>query len=393
MKVQKILKALKILLQMLIGAAVGFGGVKLIFLLAGSDDAAPASSADEGIDWWFLALSIVISILSLAVCLVLHTILHEVGHLLFGLLTKYRFSSFRVFCWMVVKEAGGLRLRRYNIAGTMGQCIMLPPSASEATPYFWYNAGGVLVNLFLVAASLLLLRTFDCGIVLTAFLIMMAFVGGFMGFMNGLPLKLNGLSNDGRNIMLLKRRPAYRRYFASTLLVVDAQNRGVRVKDMPAEWFDDKPLEHPDEIFDVSQRLLWLCRLEDGGKYAEAHAVAEDIAAHEEQLPPLYRLEFNGERTLIELLTSARKEVIEKIWTKELERHLRQNSKYSAGKCVILYAYELLFRRDVEAASQYLQLLKSRKSKFPYPGEVRMAEKMTEDIDALAKSQGSASTN
>ncbi|MGN0061684.1 MAG: hypothetical protein ACI382_04930, partial [Alloprevotella sp.] len=151
MKVQKILKALKILLQMLVGAAVGFGGVKLIFLLAGSDDAAPASSADEGIDWWLLTLSIVISILSLAVCLVLHTILHEVGHLLFGLLTKYRFSSFRVFCWMVVKEAGGLRLRRYNIAGTMGQCIMLPPSASEATPYFWYNAGGILVNLFLVA--------------------------------------------------------------------------------------------------------------------------------------------------------------------------------------------------------------------------------------------------
>lgn len=387
---KKTLQILKLLLQMLLGGAVGFGAMKLIFLLAGSDDAAPASSADEGIDWGLLALSIAISFLSLAVCLVLHTILHEAGHLLFGFMTKYRFSSFRVFTWMVVKESGDLRLKRYNIAGTMGQCIMLPPSAAETTPYFWYNAGGVLVNLFLVAASLILLRAFDGGIVLTLFLIMTAFVGGFMAVMNGLPLKLNGLSNDGRNILLLKRRPAYRRYFASTLLAVDAQNRGVRLKDMPAEWFDDKPLEHPDEIFDVSQRLLLLSRLIDEGNYARAYEVTEEIAAHEEKLAPLYRLEFNSERTLTELLTSARKEVIEKIWTKGLEQHLKRNSSYSAEKCAILYAYELLFRHNEEAAYPYLQQLEGGKLKFPYPGEVRMAEKLIEDIDALAKSRSQA---
>ena len=57
----------------------------------------------------------------------LHSVVHETGHLVFGLLTGYKFVSFRIGSIMLIKESGKLRLKLYNIVGTGGQCLMMPP--------------------------------------------------------------------------------------------------------------------------------------------------------------------------------------------------------------------------------------------------------------------------
>ena len=44
-----------------------------------------------------------------------HIIIHEAGHLVFGLLTGYKFSSFRVASFMWLKEDGKLKLKRLSI--------------------------------------------------------------------------------------------------------------------------------------------------------------------------------------------------------------------------------------------------------------------------------------
>ena len=63
--------------------------------------------------------------------LYLQILLHEAGHLVFGLLTGYRFLSFRVGSLMLVREQGKLRLKSFSIAGTGGQCILIPPAWNE----------------------------------------------------------------------------------------------------------------------------------------------------------------------------------------------------------------------------------------------------------------------
>ena len=49
----------------------------------------------------------------------LQTILHEAGHLLFGLLSGYRFCSFRIGQWMLARQNGALRFCRFFLAGTV----------------------------------------------------------------------------------------------------------------------------------------------------------------------------------------------------------------------------------------------------------------------------------
>ena len=48
---------------------------------------------------------------------VLQTIIHEGGHLVFGLLTGYRFCSFRIFNLMWIRGKEGIRFKRLSLAG------------------------------------------------------------------------------------------------------------------------------------------------------------------------------------------------------------------------------------------------------------------------------------
>lgn len=72
-------------------------------------------------------LSLVGLVLGMYIALFFHILIHEGGHLVFGLLTGYQFSSFRVASFIWVKENGKLKLKRLRLAGTAGQCLMGPP--------------------------------------------------------------------------------------------------------------------------------------------------------------------------------------------------------------------------------------------------------------------------
>jgi len=79
-----------------------------------------------------------------------HIVLHEAGHLLFGLLSGYRFLSFRIGSFVLIRDQGQFKIRRFNIPGTAGQCLMIPPPMNDGNyPFVLYNLGGGLVNLLL----------------------------------------------------------------------------------------------------------------------------------------------------------------------------------------------------------------------------------------------------
>ena len=62
-------------------------------------------------------LSLVGLFLGMYVALFFHMIIHEAGHLVFGLMTGYKFCSFRVASFMWLKENGKLKFKRLMVAG------------------------------------------------------------------------------------------------------------------------------------------------------------------------------------------------------------------------------------------------------------------------------------
>ena len=75
-----------------------------------------------------LLLSLVGLFVGMYAAMFFHMIVHEAGHLVFGLLTGYKFSSFRILSFLWQKEDDGLKLKRLKVAGTAGQCLMAPPT-------------------------------------------------------------------------------------------------------------------------------------------------------------------------------------------------------------------------------------------------------------------------
>ena len=94
-------------------------------------------------------LALIPLVLILVVAYFLQIIIHELGHLIFGLMTGYRFKSFRIGSLMLIRNADGkLSFKRLSIAGTAGQCLMGPPDIENGKiMHILYNFGGVIANL------------------------------------------------------------------------------------------------------------------------------------------------------------------------------------------------------------------------------------------------------
>ena len=123
-------KAWTFLLWMVLGGLLGYMLAKTV------DESGILHGADlpQILSW----------VLAAFVALYAQIILHEGGHLLCGLLTGYQFVSFRIGSWMWQKENGRIRLRRFSLAGTGGQCLLAPPEwkASRHRPSLQGRSSG-----------------------------------------------------------------------------------------------------------------------------------------------------------------------------------------------------------------------------------------------------------
>ncbi len=379
-------QAFKIVGGLLLGAMIGLAiAFLLIWLVDGSEGM--ESVMHKGISVPKIAISIACSFISLFVAAILQFALHETGHLLFGLASGYSFSSIRLGKYALVKDCNGFHIKKFHIQGTGGQCLMtLPPDTDpERVPYFWYNAGGVLVNLLLVAISFVVLRSLDLGIVGENFFFMLAFTGAFVALLNGIPLSFNGLSNDGRNILLIWRDKRSRRFFLRMLQLAGGLAQGKRLKDLPREWFEDIPVDTPKDYFLLTNRINYAALLEDQGHFDEARQVYEEIAAFGKDVPGLIKLETGADHILMELLTTARPDVVDQLYDKTLQAYIQSSYKYSPVKIATLYAIALLHEGDTNRARQLLHEMETHRNDFLMPGEYLTAMFLIGQCDARSQ--------
>lgn len=298
--------------------------------------------------------------------LYLQIAIHEGGHMVFGLMTGYRFCSYRLGSFMLIKEDGRLRLRRFSLAGTGGQCLMAPPPWSDTLPVTLYNAGGCLMNLLSAALCLLLwlpLRAHWLG----ALPLVCAVVGLGSALINGIPMRLGGVDNDGRNILSLKKDSVARYAFWQQMKVSEAQSKGLRLYQMPESWF-----EAPEDALDnplVASIAVFACnRLLDQGKVSEARMAIEELLSRKTGMPGLYRSLLTGDLLCCRLLAgdlAGAKDLA----TPEWERFCK-SMKTFPSVLRAQYFQALLLNNDQTAAQKALAAFEKAAKTYPYPAEI-----------------------
>ncbi|MBO4537274.1 MAG: hypothetical protein IKX74_00530 [Erysipelotrichaceae bacterium] len=316
----------------------------------------------------------------LLISTVLQTAIHEAGHMIMGLLTGYRFVSYRLFNLMISRNSEGkLELKKHSMTGTAGQCLMGPPEYSERFPCILYNAGGVLVNL-LTALLAYFLMDAVAGRLPKILLGTFALAGIFTGFGNGVPMKTAMAPNDGMNILELLLHPSSRRAFWQQMKANELLMNGVRAKDMPEEL-----LKYDESVLtNGSLGAFLLCLREstlmDRHDFDGAYQIIEEAFDKEYPLPGISRCAMMMDKVTVDCLRGSCEEINDKL--------VRKYIKASRSVPTVLRAEyaAALYRKDEQAQQKLLQDLEKLKDTYPYPADLQGEMELVDILKERMKS-------
>lgn len=371
-------QALKLILSLLVGVFIGFGGVVLCIGLFSDMTIVEFLNKFAKTDLMELAGGLVVSLLSFFVGIFLQIIAHEAGHLTFGLLTGYKFVSFRILNYVLLKQDGKLMIKKFGIAGTGGQCLLLPPDCPiDKLPVFWYNAGGIIFNILLTALLTLIWLLGNVHALVAVFLSITSLVGVFLILINGIPIK--GLTNDGANMLLLRKDMTLRKYLSAMLHVNAMGQAGVLPKDMPDDYFDvPEPIDYKN-VFLLQMEMMKASRLLDMERYDEVFSMMKSVVDHKEDVIELFYREAVCELIYLYLLRGEKEEA-KKLLDKPMKAYIKQYSKVMSGKCRLQCAIALVLEEDEHKAVEIYKHLYERKDDFLMQAEVKSDLNLIESL-------------
>lgn len=361
-------------LALLFGGACGYFLAMYANTVTGPDD--------------FWAGFLILLLLSLYVAVCLQIVIHEAGHLVFGLLTGYCFVSFRIADFMWIRENGRLRFRRQSIAGTGGQCLMSPPDMAEdgSFPVVLYNLGGSLMNLgtgLVCFAGFWLLHR-EKGL-LPAFLLMMSAAGILFALINGIPIHSQMVDNDGYNALSLGKNPAAMRALWIQLKMNEQMAAGFRLRDMPQEWFALPSGEEMKNSMTAALAVFACNQLMDEQRFEEADHLMKELLEKDTAIPGLHRVLLNCDRIYCELVRDSGRKTTDRLLDENQKKMMKAMKTYLS---VIRteFTYALLAERDTAKAEKLRKRFEKSAKAWPYPGDVRSERELLETAERISES-------
>lgn len=304
----------------------------------------------------YYSLSLLIVLIIIVISTYIQVIIHELGHLVFGLATGYKFMSLRIGSLTFIKEKDKIKLKKMKILGTGGQCLLSPPDLiDDKIPYFWYNAGGVIFNLFstLIFGTLYLL--FKDIHIISNLLFFLALIGLICIINNGIPMQLPALDNDAQNILTLKRNPQCIKHFWVVLNFTYMVTQGKSIKDIDKSWIEIEE-NAPINSFTNSIKALKINYFLDQYDFEKAKILAKEMLENEGLLTQLEYLSIKSELIYCMLVTDVNYN-IDELCSKKYKKLI----KAMQGLISVIrvqYSYELLYKNDYEEANKKKNFLK-----------------------------------
>lgn len=318
---------------------------------------------------FYLAVMILISF-------VLHIVIHEGGHCLFGSLFGFKTVSFRIGSYIWTNENGKMKFGRYHMAGTGGQCLMDPPNPNLKA-YVFYLLGGGLANLF-VSIVCIFIGLLNHDILIDIFCFSNIAVGLLISFTNLIPMDA-GIPNDGLNVLYLIKDGKSVDSLYKQLKMAKELADGKRLDEIDSSYFelhDKAKLRNPLNACIAVNHGLYLSALK---KYDVAKKRLEYL--YKSKMTKVYKTTVAYELIFIELITMDEPN-IHKYLTPELKRKMARE-KNDLSSLITQYGIELLVNKNERAGMFVLKYIEDVLNTYPYNTE--LARESIQMIEERAK--------
>ena len=328
-----------------------------------------------------------IVLLGTAYCLSLASavIVHEFGHLIFGLLTGYTFAAIGFGHHLFLQRDGRVRRFVYKLPGALGFCAMEVPDMKDGSfPFRLYLSGGALCNAFL---ALVCIFAFAFGIgsgVLFfphAFLLP-AFVNAYFAIVSILPIKTKFLNTDGKQLFDLLKHKNIRKSFWACEKISAAQYRGVKFEDIPSEWFNET--DDTQSVYAASIRAVRFLARTETDEPKEVCALIEKELSENHALSGRSKALLICMRIYYESTGERNADTLKKLIT-QTQIDFMKRMKNVPSVIQTEYAYALLVEKDVREASRIKARLEKISKKYPFPAEIDTAKKLIARADEISK--------
>lgn len=313
--------------------------------------------------------------------LAVNTVVHEAGHLVFGLLTGYKFIEFRVFKFAFTRTDRGIKFSRKTVFGTAGQCLLAPPEYDRKNfSYKWYFLGGGIFNLIL-ALLLLIVALLIKNVPVSRFFICSSGLSLLFGLMNLIPINYN-IGNDGYDVLSASRDEKERYYLWLTLKYVEFSMLGGEniIPQIESIREDElaKRLQYKGAPTMLAVKLsAYISRNE----FEKAVSLADRLLKSDEIMQAL-RYSFCVERLFLELIGNNDAEIIDELYDKKLKKYVEKTHLSNIQSARLRHALLLLNEGNLPLAAKeeevLSRLISNHPSEFEKAEEIRLLELVKE---------------
>ena len=212
--------------------------------------------------------------------------------------------------------------------------------------------------------------------------LMFSMIGFASALMNGVPMRMGTVDNDGYNAWALNRNPDAMRAFWIQMKANERISKGVRLKDMPDEWFE-MPTDDAMKNSLVATIGVFACnRLMDAHRFEEADALMTRLLCMDSGMVGLYRNLLICDQIFCELIAQKRDQRIRTKMSKDQKKFMKSMKTFPS---VIRteYAYALLWEKDLEKAEKIKERFEKCAKTYPYPSDIQSERELIEIADNI----------
>ncbi len=321
---------------------------------------------------WYsiLGLILVLSIIFIPISFFYYYLIlipmHELGHLLFSKLSGGTILSFRINIFTFINVKGKMKVKIYSHQGSAGQCIVCPKEYTEERhPFMLGMLGGSILDFILSFISLMiyLYGPFQASF-LNLLFALAAFLELLSALLNGIPMKINGINNDGMCTLMMKRdRQAVRSWYATTH-ILQQLHQGKTYKAMNQELFHI-PLKVDLKNDIIAYHQLYLCYLYmDHKQWEKAFECLKDLEIHGSKLT---KKKILADKLFLSIKLEMSPWRIDDLYEKT--RKILQHNKYDFNCIRTRMAYELYKDSSEANRNRIIRELSKISQLYPYEGE------------------------